>query len=151
MLHRKRSKRAKRDSGGIIVYYKQELSHFITLHKRSDDNLMWIRIDKTIGLEKDLFMAVCYVVPRGSSTAVISKDVYPKLIQNIAELNRDLGDSYNCLIAGDLNARTKELADFVINDTDVYLPLPDDYMYVIDCDILTSRKSKDQKPPNAEG
>ena len=41
----KRNKKAKRTSGGIIIFYKTELKYFINIHDNTDENIFWIKIN----------------------------------------------------------------------------------------------------------
>ena len=143
-LHRPKTKKAKRSSGGIVVYYKQSLAKHVSIHKQSDDNIIWLKIDT--GCDKVTFICVCYVTP--SNSQVITMDVFSKLEADIAQLDEKYGDKYTCLIAGDFNARTNNCDDYLVIDDDRYVPVPDDYAvdYPLDC-----RVSKDTKPVNANG
>lgn len=45
-IHRARRRGAKRDSGGIIVFYRSELSSFVQLFKTKGGNVLWIKLSK---------------------------------------------------------------------------------------------------------
>ena len=57
----KRNKNAKRNSGGIIIFYKTELKSSISIHDNTDENILWIKINgNTIENEHDLYVATVY-------------------------------------------------------------------------------------------
>ena len=77
-LHRPKCSKAKRSSGGIVVYYKSELSRYVSLYKQSDDNVLWLKIDKSLSKDdKDIFICVCYITP--SNSKVQTSDVLFKI------------------------------------------------------------------------
>lgn len=66
---RKKKKRSRRFSGGIVIFYKSELHKGITEVSEISlsENRVWIKLDKThFGWEKDLFICACYVPPLSS-------------------------------------------------------------------------------------
>lgn len=150
-LHRPRSRHARRNSGGIVIYYRTKLADSISLHKKSDDNVIWLRLDKTlfpgIDTEKDLYLCACYVTPTASN--VQTSDVFAKLTADLIELDEVLGDdNYVAVIAGDFNARTADRADFVEYDNNLHVPVPQ--QYTIDGSTIC-RVTQDLKQPNSNG
>ena len=65
----KRSKkRAKRNSGGIIVYIREKYVNNETLISTSADDIIWVKLDKKVlSLNSDLYVCLCYVIPDDSS------------------------------------------------------------------------------------
>ena len=54
----KRNKKAKRISGGIIIFYKTELKYFITINDNTDENIFQIKINgNKIENQQDLYIA----------------------------------------------------------------------------------------------
>ena len=47
-IHRARRPGAKRDSGGIVVFFRENLAKFIKVRKTTDDCILWIQISKEI-------------------------------------------------------------------------------------------------------
>ena len=41
-------KKAKRNSGGILVIYKSSLEKFIKIADKKDEDILWLRIDKNL-------------------------------------------------------------------------------------------------------
>ena len=87
-FHRKRKRRAKRDSGGIILYFKSHLVKGVKLLSNVGDNIIWISLDKNVfGLDKTLIIAFCYVVPQGSSrNDIIEVNVFDELVDTIIQI-----------------------------------------------------------------
>ena len=56
-------KKSKRNSGGIVLFYKETLKKLIKPQKKAD-NMLWIKIDKEgLNIEKDLNIGVIYNSP----------------------------------------------------------------------------------------
>ena len=103
---------AGRHSGGLACYVRQPLAGFVSVHKAAPDaSLLWLRLDKGLGLHCDLYLCVVYAAPHTSThhDSAHAVDVYEQLQQEIADV-QELGD---VLLAGDFNARTGQGADFV--------------------------------------
>ncbi len=124
-----KKKKAKRDSGGLIVYVRDSIAQGIECILRENDEMLWLKLDKQFfGLNQDALICLCYAVPSNSTRQdMIEMDVFDKLQMRIAEFESEENNNY--LIVGDFNARTSVNADYVEDDTDsAYIPLPDDYV-----------------------
>ena len=63
----KYNRRAKRDSGGLVVYCKSYLADGISIVKRDDKGIFWIKLDKLFfKLESDVYICLCYIPPENS-------------------------------------------------------------------------------------
>ncbi len=147
-IHREKRGRAKRASGGIVVYFRSELANFVSLERSTEDCVLWVKIDKdAFNSETDLLLCTCYVLPAGSRRQHISCNVFDQVFDDVIELGNAYDNSI-IIVAGDLNARTSEQTDNVAsNDHDIdYLPVPDENE-----DIISERVSKDKKPVNSNG
>ena len=144
-LHRTQRKlNAKRDSGGIIIYVKSELYNSKMLVKTDCDDIIWLKFEPGVFSENALYLCVCYVLPTGTSREVIVEtSVFDRVSNDIAYFQSNNNES-DCsfIICGDMNARTKDLPDMVLDDNFVHLPLPDDY--ILD-DFIMPRASEDKK------
>ena len=94
------------------------------------------------GLPSDIMVCFCYVIPANSSHyRFVDIDILDQIIIDLANFKEE----YQCnfLLTGDFNARTGLLPDYIIDDFDEYLPLPDDYQ----CDkvVHTTRHNQDTK------
>ena len=130
-LNRVEKKRnAMRDSGGIALYIKNSLMRHCELLKKENDDVIWLKIDKSLlHLSFDLYSCLCYVIPTGSSReALIEISVLDRISEYIVKIANDTGNCYNILIFGDLNIRTGTEHDFVILDNSNNDVLPDDYV-----------------------
>ena len=55
-----------RDSGGMLIWYKMNLTHPIELIKKVDFSI-WIKIKKeVVSIERDIFMCAAYIPPSDS-------------------------------------------------------------------------------------
>ena len=148
-FHRKRKPRAKRDSGGLILYYRTNIAKGIKFLKKFGESVIWIELDKEFfKLEQTIIIACCYVVPQGSSrNDILDINVFDELVMSIAQY-ASLYEHVGFIIMGDFNARTATDADLVVNDNNEYLPLPDDYINDV---TMNDRISKDIRAPTANG
>lgn len=63
---RKKKKKSRRYSGGIIVYIKKNISCGISYLENStqSENRLWLKLDKNVfGLENDIYIYVPYIYP----------------------------------------------------------------------------------------
>ena len=62
-----RHKRAKRSSGGIIVYIRDSIRKGIKMVKNEVDCLVWLKLEKCFFQnEEDVYIAITYVAPENS-------------------------------------------------------------------------------------
>ena len=101
------SRRAKRGSGGIAVYIKEQLTGGI--EKIKDTNLtivedrVWFRMCKEfLGLENDLYLGIWYIPPIGSCRYTQHQGMWENLEWEVSYF-QEKGD---VILMGDLNART---------------------------------------------
>ncbi len=136
-----RKKKARRDSGGLIVYIKDDISSGVEFIRNVNDDLMWLKLDKHFFcIERDIMLCLCYVVPQNSTRqSVINFDIFDRIQTDIAEFESESINWY--MITGDFNARTANNADFVEDDNaSDHLPFPDNYSV----DVAIARSSEDR-------
>ena len=123
-------KKAKRNSGGIMVLYKKEIGNFLKLKNKENENILWIQIDKKLLLtKKNLVLGTVYISPINSTinnrtdNSFDSNETFATLYQHISSFSNE----NDILIGGDFNARTGDLIDFIEteNNEEVFLPLPE--------------------------
>ena len=119
--HRLRKKHARRDSGGICIYLKSNISKGITVVDwlNYEDGII-LKLDNVFfGLVQDIYLVCAYIRPANSSRNITNtnQEQYEMLIDKTAELITK-GD---VMIVGDLNSRTADLVDYEHNETN--LPL----------------------------
>ena len=136
---RKKQRRSKRFSGGIVILYKSKLHKGIyELQDMSTSKYrIWLKLDKVFfGLEKDLFICACYIPPVNSP---YYDDDFLKLETEISQVS----DKGIILLIGDLNARIANRSDFIENEDELCGTLqnilPDEYI----CDFNINRNSVD--------
>lgn len=90
MYHKPRPfkhKKAKRNSGGIVVFIKDALHKGIQLVLSDSDGIMWFKLDKEFfSFEDDLYLCCAYLPPEKFQVYnVISNNehIFDKLSQNI--------------------------------------------------------------------
>lgn len=145
--NRKKHKKARRNSGGIIMYAKNSIARGVSKIASSHQDIIWAKFDKTFfNLKKDTYVGIIYFSPEYSSSNNIEdlNERYSKLLRNIEHYSK-LG---NILIQGDFNAYTNTCKDFVITDNSSFPKLNDDN-YVKDNHL--QRNNLDKKPLNKSG
>ena len=125
----KRNKRARRCSGGVILFVKQHLIKGVSVIKDDIPDIIWARLDKGyFGLENDLLLCLAYIMPSQSSgNAYMEHDIMEQIVLDIAKFADEYINPFY-LIAGDLNSRVSSELDYVKNDQVKYMPLPDEYV-----------------------
>ncbi len=64
----KANKKAKRDRGGVFVYYKECYRNFLELLSVSKYGVVWFKLKHEIGsMDNDIYICTCYIPPEGSS------------------------------------------------------------------------------------
>ena len=85
-----RSKRVKRASGGLLVYYKSELQKNIEfIESPGCDDLLRIKLNSEyMATENDLYICLCYIIPDGSTTLSYMDKAWQTLQQDIAKYSQ---------------------------------------------------------------
>ena len=115
--HRKRRKHAKRDSGGLVVYFKENLDKGVEELDWDNEDGMCFKLDRNVfGMKEDLFILTVYMRSSTSTRECVNEDIdcYEKLEEQIACVS-DLGA---VLIMGDMNARTGEKTEGVVEENE---------------------------------
>ena len=142
---------AGRPAGGVACYVKQSLVKFVSLWKTAPDGSnLWMKISQHIGLKSDLYLCLAYLCPQGSTfyTHENTTEPFDNLTQDIAKAQAQYG---SVLLAGDLNARTGTMLDFLT--TDEHADIPDQGPPSI-TDLpakVPARQSLDREAPNTFG
>ena len=103
-----------RYSGGVSVYYRSSLKQYISIVHKSDDGLIWTKIDKHV-LYSDQDAYLCYVYVREKNSKVLQQDEidYFEILQSDISKYSLLGDVF---VAGDFNGRSADQPDFLLHD-----------------------------------
>ena len=124
----KYNKKAKRHSGGVILYYKKKYFGYIKLISENERGILWFKLSKTyFGTENDLLICSCYVPPEGSDvyknrhSQLFEYDFFDQLSIDILNYSQ-LGD---IMLTGDFNSRIGQKSDLVENiNLDRYIDMP---------------------------
>ena len=140
-LHRERRKNCKRDSSGIIIYIKDTCVNDKSLFFKSEDNILWLRLD-IFFLDNDLFIGLCNVVPESSGRFNLQvQNVFDRLLNSVSLIYNYTDGHCNIILSGDFNSRTCDCSDCIDYDLDNdLLLLPDNYVF----DISRPRCSQDK-------
>ncbi|CAG2210414.1 unnamed protein product [Mytilus edulis] len=109
---RKKKKKAKRHSGGILVYYKKIYSKGISHIQEgtNSQNRLWLKLDKNFfGLTHDLYLCAVYIPPVNSTHY---ENDYTQLEKEISTYS----NKGQIALIGDFNSRTSSHPDFIEND-----------------------------------
>ena len=150
-MHRpKIRKKAKRDSGGMIVYIRNELDCKVKMLKTEKYDIMWFLFDKNLfSTEHDVILCFCYNLPESSLHRNLNgDDTMNKMRNGMAYYKSVYGDDCKFYIVGDLNARTGNLFDYIENDDSTHLPVSDDY---IEDDATVKPRYNKDKTVNTSG
>ena len=124
---KKKHKKSKRNSGGIIILYHKRLQKHIRIHDKDTENMLWIKINKTnTNFDNDLYIGAIYNSPIDSPyTKRNTLDFFETLQKKMTEFPQN---DY-VIIGGDFNSRTSTIPDYATeNEKDAnFLNLPDDY------------------------
>lgn len=105
-----------RDSGGILIWYKSELTHSIKVIKMGTFYI-WLEINKELtSTEKNIFLCATYIPPNESP--YFKEDMFSILEEEINHFQ-----AYgHIIVCGDLNARTGREPDTLSTQGDKHLP-----------------------------
>ena len=117
--NRKKKKSARKNSGGILMIYKETYEEGITKMHSSDKHFIWIRLDHSFfHIPDDIYLCGAYIPPANSTHFKDEDDmtILQKLQEDIAKYS-NLG---KILIIGDLNSRIGLLEEQIsfINEHD---------------------------------
>ena len=99
---------AKRSSGGVSIFFRNELN-LTRVSNLEHDTHIWVRITND-GNDNHIFLCAIYIPPESSRYGDIS--VFDFLEQDMVYL-RSLYRDCEFILAGDFNARTADLPDFI--------------------------------------
>ena len=96
------NKNARRNSGGIVVYIKSEISKGTEFLHSEHEDLIWIKLKKIFfNMTNDLYIGVVYIVPSNSSSLNTKTDAYD-ILEKEMSYYVSLGD---IMLGGDFNSR----------------------------------------------
>ena len=82
-VHGTKHPRARRDSGGLVFYYKTVMAQHLSILKTTGDCLLWVKLSKT-NIAKDLYFCIFYEAPVDSSSILfyLAFDQYIYIFKN---------------------------------------------------------------------
>ena len=128
---RPKNDKAKKFSGGISVFIREELKPNISFIPSNSNDILWVKfvVDKqAVCTLKDIVLGIVYISPSNSSYTANNTMENDQTTWDILmdELLVHKTNSNVCLM-DDFNAHTGHLKDYIDNDDDKFLILPDDY------------------------
>ena len=100
--------------GGIGVFIRSEIRKYVKIrYDLSNETSFWCKINKEyIGYHDDLYLGIIYIPPESSTREKnVKTDHYKNLLETTLKIK-----SNNILLVGDFNARTKNLADTLVEE-----------------------------------
>lgn len=110
---RKKRKKCKRNSGGIIVFYKKTLSKGLTYLEKGtkSENRLWLKLDRNFfDFDKDLYVCSVYIPP-------INSNYYENDFETLENEISIFANKGKILLVGDFNSRTGCHPDYIVNDS----------------------------------
>ena len=112
-VRKNKNKKAKRNSGGILVLYKKHLCKYLKVKNKENENVIWITIDKELmKTENNLLLGTIYISPINSSIyngVNTSLNTFDGLFKQLASFDKNEA----ILLGGDFNATIGNLEDFI--------------------------------------
>lgn len=117
--NRPKAVKAARYSGGIAALVKSEISKGISVSQVGIFTL-WLKLDKTFfGLHDNLYVCVTYLPPDNSTYSRKNEIDCVTILEEQVQHFSSIG---NIIIVGDLNGRTSTNPDYIVDDTDKFIP-----------------------------
>ena len=122
-------RKARRNSGGTVIYYRDHLKPGITVVRNHYDTVIWLRLSHDFfGFERDVYICGMYIWGEDSPAYNFVNVDFFDLLQ------ADIDEYENCgyvYLVGDWNSRVGRKSDFIAYDQ--YNNLTDDEDYTPDC------------------
>lgn len=130
-----------RYSGGVTVLVKNDIAKGVKRVYNEYHDMIFLLLDcKYFGIAKNILLGFIYIPPENSSVYNYQNyDPWSEIEEVIAKCNNDLNEP-DVLFIGDMNARTGIESDFIENDTNMFIPVPENY----NADNVMPRNSKDK-------
>jgi hypothetical protein len=124
-----------------VIYVRNTCYAGVNVVCKDSDDIVIIQLLKDyFGLKKDVYLVYSYVLPENSARlAYQSVHTFDRIEAHIADIVNQNSDA-RFLLVGDLNARTSDRFDYIVDDMSEHVPLPDDY--IVDVPVC-SRASRD--------
>ena len=121
-----KQKKSGRYSGGIKVYVKHNIDQYFKRVHSAFKHGVILLVDKSLMGENMIWFFV-YLPPEGSTSYCQNEPNGVVLLEEELVMIQTLFPDHKLIISGDLNARTRNEADYIIDDSITYLPVDTGY------------------------
>ena len=107
-------KKARRNSGGIAIYIKEELADGIKIVKNHFDTIIWLKLDHLFfNISEDFYICATYVWGHESPVYnTFNVDLF-EILENDITYFSEFGKIF---VVGDLNSRVGNKFDYIVHD-----------------------------------
>lgn len=128
-------------NGGVAILVKNEYKEGIEFikDKNSPDYLVCRLKKEFFQQEEDIFLVNVYAKPHNTTDSP-ETDTGREVLSKTEHIVNDLREKGEIILCGDFNARIAQQTGMINNDTNDFLPMPDDY----EPDIYKDRNSHDK-------
>jgi hypothetical protein len=110
----KSRKGAKRSSGGVAIFIKEELCKYFKVVDTDSDFTLWVKCDRELtGYPHDMLYCIVYVPPENSHYSSLG------MFDILEEEYLSIHTNESVCVIGDFNSRTKDLTDLIGMDPDL--------------------------------
>jgi len=136
------NRRAKRNSGGIVLYIRNSLCKGVSVVRNHFDTIIWLKLDKLFfNFTDDVYIAGVYMWVEGPPAYnVVNEDLFD-ILQNDVHFFQSFDST---LLCGDCNARVGDRKYYIECDSYFECIDSDDYFP----DVPLFRRSKDHNSNN---
>ena len=132
---RAKGKKARRNSGGVLLFYKKSIAEGVEKQTSANKHFIWVKLKSNFfKLDKDIFLCCAYIPSTNSKYFNDSEDKVSDLLKQDIENYSNLG---NIIVFGDLNCRLGEKPEelsFIDSDCE-----DQDYLNTIEIPIESHR------------
>ena len=122
----RKKKKKGRKHGGISVYVHNSILKGVSKVPTQGSDIVMLKLDKIFfRLDKDTHLLFAYCSPTNSSYSLRS-DNDP--ISDIEQMIASLGPNANVVLLGDINGRTGNKPDYIVNEENTDMILPEGYV-----------------------
>ena len=124
---KKKHRKCKRNSGGILICYKKNLHKGVAVIDKATENMIWIKIKKEfLNMKENIILGGIYNSPINSS---YTRTQNIDLIDAIQTKIMTFSQNDYLIVGGDFNARVGNIKDFIEEqDEEIeFLKLPQNY------------------------
>ena len=109
------NRKARRNSGGIVVFIKEELTNGIEIVRNHYDSIIWLKLDHTFfNISEDFYICATYIWPNESPAYnTFNIDLF-EILENDITYFSEFGKIF---VTGDLNSRVGNKCDFIVQNS----------------------------------